>query len=113
MKKIFFFILILFISCQKEVVDEISFDASKWSIKKEMDYPFRNQMLHGLIKSDTLKKLKKDSILELLGKPERINENHLYYMIAQERLGFWPLHSKFLVIKVDKKGDVVFVKIYQ
>lgn len=113
MKKIYFFILILFISCQKEVVDEISFDASKWGIKKDIDYPFRNQMLHGLIKSDTLKKLKKVSILELLGKPERINEDHLYYMIEQERIGFWPLHSKFLVIKIDDNGDVLFVKIHQ
>jgi hypothetical protein len=113
MKTVYFVLLFLFISCQKEVVDEISFDASKWSIKKGMDYPFRNQMLHNLIESDTLKKLKKDSILELLGEPERINENHLYYMIEQERIGFWPLHSKFLVIKVDEKGDVIFVKIHQ
>lgn len=105
--------LFLFISCQKEVVDEISFDASKWSIKKDMNYPFRNQMLLNLIESDTLKKLKKGSILELLGKPERINENHLYYLVSQERLGFWPFHSKFLVIKVDDNGDVDYVKIHE
>jgi hypothetical protein len=113
MKTVYFALLLLFISCQNEVVDEISFDASKWSVKKDMDYPFRNQMLHDLMENDTLKKMKKDSILELLGQPERINENHLYYMIEQERLGFWPLHSKFLVIKFDDNGDVVFVKIHE
>ncbi|MFT5754475.1 MAG: hypothetical protein ACI924_001712 [Flavobacterium sp.] len=113
MKTINILILILFISCQNEVVDEISFDASKWQIKKENDYPYRNQMLTNLIASDTLKKLKKDSILELIGEPERINVNHFYYMIDQERLGFWPLHSKFLVIKFDDNGNVVFVKIHE
>ena len=109
----FLIIFLTFISCQKEVIDEIYFEASKWQVKIDKDYPFRNRMLSNLIESDTLKKSEKNSIIKLLGEPERVNENHWYYLVSQERLGFWPLHSSFLVIKFSDNNKVDWVKIHE
>ena len=92
---------------------ETAFDKTKWNTKEGKDYPYRESMIDNLISNDTIKKLNKDGILNLLGEPERIDNNHLFYMIAQERLESWPIHTKTMVIKLKEDGTVDWVKIHE
>lgn len=92
---------------------DMTFEKAKWSLKKEDDYPYRDKMLSDLMESDTLKTLNKKEVLELLGKPNRTDENFLFYTVSQQRLAFWPLHTKTLVIKFAKEDSVEWVKIHE
>jgi hypothetical protein len=93
--------------------EKIKFEKTQWQVKDFEDYPFRNAMLDDLIDSRIIKPLNKDQILELLGQPDRINENYLYYRVAQTRLGAWPLHTKTLVIKIPEDGSENLVMIHE
>ena len=93
--------------------EKIKFDKTQWQVKDLEDYPFRNAMVDDLIKSRILKPLSRDQILELLGIPTRTNENYLYYMVAQTRLGAWPLHTKTLVIKIPEDGSENLIMIHE
>jgi len=92
---------------------EIQFDKSKWSSKDGVDYPFRDQMLNDLIYNDTVRMLDENEIIDLLGEPDRSTDGYLYYMIAQKRLGSWPLHTKSLVIKFSNDGTIDWMKIHE
>jgi len=92
---------------------EIKFDKIKWQTKVDSDYPYRELMLHGIVYNDTIRALKKDELLELLGEPDRSNEGHLYYMISQNKLGFWPLKTKTLVIKLTEGDTIDWIKIHK
>ena len=124
--KIRAYILLLFIFCiactntskdktnetDNETATEISFDKTKWRTKKGRDYPYRDLIVNEIVYNDTVRMKNKDGILELLGEPDRINDGHLYYMIAQKRLGFWPLHTKTLVIKLSNDSTINWIKIH-
>lgn len=92
---------------------EMLFDKAKWETKDGADYPYREKMLNDIVYNDTVRTLNKDGILDMLGEPDRINENHLYYMIAQKRLGYWPLHTKTLVIKFSEDNTIYWIKIHE
>lgn len=92
---------------------EISFDKEKWSVKEGKDYPFREAMLNDLVYNDTVRSLNTYEILDLLGEPDRTNENHLYYMIDQKRLGSWAIHTKTMVIKFTDDNTVEWIKIHE
>lgn len=92
---------------------QIPFDSQKWSVSTGSDYPYREGMLSTLVYTDTLRRMTRDSILNVLGSPDRDTEGHLYYMIDQTRLGPWPLRSKFMVIKLTPSDTVEWIKIYE
>ena len=92
---------------------EITFDKTKWRVKEGLDYPNRDQMLNSIVYNDTVRALNKDEILDLLGEPDRRNEGYLYYLISQRRLGFWPLHTKTLVIKLSGDNTIDWIRIHE
>lgn len=96
-----------------ETEAEILFDKTKWRAKEGLDYLYRDQMLYDIVYNDTVRALNKDEILELLGEPDRSNDGYLYYMIAQKRIGFWPLHTKTLVIKLSEDSTIDWIKIHE
>ena len=122
-----FLVLILLLAClacsdkKQEELDatapetkqDITFDASKWKIKEDRDYPYRDSMLKDLMSNDTIRQFKKADILDLLGEPTRIDNNYLFYMVAQNRFGFWPLHTKTLVIKLYADSTINWMKIHE
>ncbi|MEN8126161.1 MAG: hypothetical protein ABFR32_13660 [Bacteroidota bacterium] len=61
---------------------EITFNKTKWRAKKGTDYLYRDLMLKDIVYNDTVRTLNKGQILELLGDPNRINDNYLYYTIS-------------------------------
>ena len=91
----------------------IAFDKAKWETKKGSDYPYRNKIVKELMATDTLKRLKKEQILTMLGEPNRSDNAYLFYTIAQERLGLFPLHTKTLVIKLSNDSTANSVMIHQ
>lgn len=92
----------------------IEFDKTKWATKVGKDYPYRDAMLEDVITDESWRSLNREGILDSLGEPDRTNDNHLYYMIKQKRLGFWALHSKFLVIKLRNNNDSIeWMKVHE
>ena len=52
------------------------------------DYLYRNEMLKDLISNHSLKGLKKDELIDLLGQPDRIDSGYLFYMSSEASLFF-------------------------
>ena len=108
-------VLLCFLGCmpKKQVVNEAEFNKAKWAIQIGKEYPYRDNMLHNLIANKRLNGLKRDSILNLLGQPNRNDSNFIFYMVAQKMLaGVFPLHTKMLVIKFSYDSTVIAAKIY-
>jgi outer membrane protein assembly factor BamE (lipoprotein component of BamABCDE complex) len=103
-----------FLACKnvKQNKDE-QFDRDKWATKNELDYPYRDQMIKDLIANQKLHGLKKDEVVHLLGEPDRTDNGHLFYLIKQDRLGYFPLHTKTLVIKLNRDSAVEWRKIHE
>jgi len=108
-------ILLLLVSCASKVdnVIAIPFEKIQWQIKKDGDYIYRAQMVQDVLYNDTIRSLNKNQIIHTLGKPDRINEGHLYYMIAQKRMGTWPLNTRTLVIKLKDDQAVDWIKLHE
>lgn len=85
------------------------FDKNRWLVKDGQDYPYRSEMLEDLMNHPELRKFDKDQVLDLLGKPDRVDSLYLFYRIDQDRLGPWPLHTTTLVIKLS--GDSTLNKV--
>lgn len=92
---------------------EAKFDKTKWGTKTDSEYPYREQMLHDIVFNDSVRELTKNELLELLGEPDRSNKGHLYYMISQKKLGFWPIKTKTLVIKLKEDDTIDWIKIHE
>ncbi len=93
---------------------EVVFDPVKWKTKKGEEYPYRAQMLNDIVYNDTVRSLAMAALLDLLGKPDRINENHFYYLISQKRLGQWPLGTTSMVVKFSmEKDSIEWIKIHE
>ncbi|MGN6531995.1 MAG: hypothetical protein ACTHK0_09605 [Ginsengibacter sp.] len=81
---------------------------------KGTEYPYRNRMVKDLIANQSLKGLKKEDVISLLGEPTRTDSSYLFYMVDQTLFAnFFPLHTKTLVIKIGKDSTVEWRKIHQ
>ena len=76
-------------------------------------YPYRDKILNDLIGSVKLHGLKKDSVENLLGEPNRRDSGYLFYLIKQDRFGGLVVHTKTLVIKLTRDSTVEWRKIHQ
>src|SRR5688572_19938900 len=88
------------------------FDATKWRIKEGEDYPFREKMLKDLVYNVTLKGIKHEQLIQLLGRPDRVDNSYLFYRVFQKRIDFFPLSTKTLVFKLTKDSTVEWRKIH-
>lgn len=116
--------LILLVSCETSKAEkadksknltekQLKFDPEKWSAKKDNDYVYREAMLNDVLYNDEIRALSKEGIIVLLGAPDRIKDGHMYYVIRQDRLGFWPLHTKTMVIKLKADESVEWIKLHE
>lgn len=127
MKRFFIlFLLVSFSGCVEDSSTSTSADTSatvfeqdRWNAREGDDFPYRDEMLHDLMNSESivddrgLRELKRDEILELLGEPTRVDTNYLFYRVSQKRLGLWPLHTKTMVIQLAEDSTVNWVKIHE
>jgi hypothetical protein len=117
------FILLFFTACNKanEEPSEkettarklMTFDRAKWNAKDSDDYLYRDKMLASLMIGDTLNRLNRKEVLELLGEPDRSDGSYLFYTVRQERISFFPLHTKTLVLKLSNNGKVKSILIHE
>ena len=121
---IFFMLSSLFVACKadpekpesenvQEQANAETFSPTKWRVKEGRDYPFREQMLEELVQDTSIRALRGDKLFDLLGEPDRRNENYLYYQLDQTRLGPWPLHTKTLVIKLKADATIEWMKVHE
>ena len=97
-----------------EVKRDSVFNKERWLVKTGSNYPYRDGMVQDLMTNQGIRNLKYDEIIEHLGKPDRINEGHLYYRIDQTRLGgVWLLHTKTMVIQLAPDSTVNWIKIHE
>ncbi len=109
-----YLLTVFFLACNKDGQrHSVKFDKTKWAIKQDPDYPYRNKMISDFMTNYKLHDLKKDSVVQLLGLPDRTDNGFLFYRIAQQRLGIFPLHTKTLVIKLAKDSTVEWRKIHE
>lgn len=92
---------------------QMKFDPSKWQKKKGWGYAYRNEMLADVMTDSKIRGLKKDDLMSLLGTPNRINDNYLYYTIDQKRAIILPTHTKTLVIKYSIADTIEWMKIHE
>ncbi|MEO5776281.1 MAG: hypothetical protein ABIQ27_05215 [Flavobacterium sp.] len=112
------FLIACFILCclsckdNKEEISKKNFDTTLWKAKDEDDnYNYRDEMLEDLVYKVKLKGLTKKEVIAKLGEPDRINEDYLYYEVLAKEIGAFPLHKKFLVLKLAKDNTVEWRKI--
>ena len=94
----------------KQIITKTPFDKTKWGVKEGNRYPYREQMLDAVLYSDSIRTLKENEIIDLLGSPDNIKEEHLYYKITENRFGMWTLSTKTMVIKLSEDGSVDWIK---
>ena len=90
----------------------VKFDKAKWQSKEGDAYPYRSDMLRDLIDSVNLKNISFDSLINILGQPDRVNEGHLYYSVYKKEIGFVSFGTKAFVIKLKPDSTVEWRKIY-
>ncbi|WP_445381192.1 hypothetical protein [Robiginitalea sp. IMCC43444] len=112
---LFFFGLLLVFSCTPDgdKAEESPFDKTKWGEKQGDNYLYREAMLNGILYNDSIRELREEKIMELLGKPDRRNGEYLYYEISRRRLLGWTLHAKTMVVKMKADKSVDWIKVHQ
>ena len=117
MKPVIFLVsfISLICSCNNKKADtnsQVKFDNVKWQTKEADAYPYRDEMLDDLIDSVTLKGIPYDSLINILGQPDRVNEGHLYYNVSRKEMGVITLGTKTFVIKLKPDSTVEWRKIH-
>jgi hypothetical protein len=93
-------------------VEDISFNQEKWMEKEGTTYPYRHQMVREVLYNDTIRNLNRDELLQLLGEPSREAQEHLYFEVSRKRLGPWTVRGSFLVVKVNAKDSIDWIKLH-
>jgi hypothetical protein len=104
------------VSCKhKTEIKEQVFDKEKWTVKKENKYVYRNAMVKDLMENRKLHGTKRDSVLNVLGAPNRQDTGYLFYTVDQRFLAntLFPIHTKTMVIHFRKDSTVEWVKIHE
>ena len=70
-------------------------------------------MVKEVLYSDSIRTLQKEKLIDLLGAPDYIRANHIYYRITETRLGTWILHTKTIVIKLSDNNAVEWIKLHE
>ena len=99
-------------AADKNTAANVRFDNLKWQTREGELYPFREKMLQDLMDNGKLKGLSKPQLLEKLGPPDRENENYLYYLVSQQKVGILALNTKTLVIRLSPENVVEAVLIH-
>jgi hypothetical protein len=94
-------------------VAAIAFDTTLWAIRQGENYPHRDRMLGDLINNRKLRGLNRSEIKAILGEPDRTDSTYLFYRITQKRIGFLPVHTKTMVIKLAADSTTQWVKIHE
>lgn len=106
-------LFLFFLSCnsRQQKGSAKVFDPAGWRRQVNNQYPERKAMLPDVMRQE-LHGLSRDSLIRLLGAPDKSKEGYLYYKISEEKIGFWPLHVQTLVIHLNADSTVAWRKIH-
>lgn len=96
----------------KQAIAPQKFDKIKWQQKDGNAYPYRQAMVDHLRDSVNIKNIPYDSLMKLLGPPDRVNEGHLYYDIYKKEVGMVTFGTQAFVIKLKPDSTVEWRKTY-
>ncbi|MDB5231505.1 MAG: hypothetical protein JWN76_2310 [Chitinophagaceae bacterium] len=86
---------------------DIKFERAQWDTKDGLNYTHRKQMINDLLKNYKWPGIKKDSVINLLGEPDAIEEDiFMLYHYEQKHLGSFPLSTQSLVIQLTPDSTV-------
>lgn len=116
--------ILIFVSCAKtdkeQFVENIEstkkdslFNRAKWDIKQDGAYVYRKEMMEDIVYNDTIRDLNREQIIDLLGEPDRVKNNYIYYLISEKKLVFWPLHTTMIVFRFNEQDEIVWLKIHK
>lgn len=88
------------------------FTQAKWNSKIGERYDHREFIVKDILYNDTIRKLNKNEIIKLLGNPNRINNNHYYYLISEKTVFFLTMSAKYLVFKFTDQDKIEWIKMH-
>lgn len=88
----------------------LPFHATQWQTQEGNTYPFRPAMADSVLYSEALRQLDSTALIQQLGPPDRTENGHLYYLIEEEKLGWFTLSASYIVIKLAEDGSVAWIK---
>ena len=91
----------------------LELNKTNWNTKEGEKYSYRELLLDSVVYNKKIRSLGKNELLNLLGEPNRMENNHLYYTISQEKIGLWPLHTKTVVIKLSENDTITWIKVHK
>lgn len=99
--------------CGPSETEPRRFDRAQWLLTDGADHPERAALIQDLMASDTLKKMSRKQLLDFLGAPTRTDGLYVFYEISRERWGFFPLHTRTLVVKFNDAHAVDWIRIHE
>lgn len=78
----------------------IRFDKIKWQLKDDQGYTYRDHMATDLITNRTLEGLKRADVLNLLGNPNKNDQNYLFYDLLEEKAYGFSLNKKVMLVYI-------------
>ena len=89
-------------SCKEEALKaDTKFERTKWDTKDGLNYTYRKPMVNDLLNNYHWSGVTKDSVLNLLGEPDSIEEDiFMLYHYEQKYVGSFPLSTQSLVIQL-------------
>lgn len=107
-------VLLLLSSCFHK--NNRPFDSVEWK-NEGVDWwitDVREKMVNNLIQSDTLIGLQKEEVKELLGIPEKIDNNKLYILVREKYFtNIDPDYIKYLIVELNDFEKVFKVSVYK
>lgn len=111
--------LFFFISCSDEQNDKVappppgSNFTKLWQSDRYGNYPYREMLYANVMKDDSIRALSQKQLLNMLGTPDRSEDNYMYYIIKRKKIGFLTLHTQTLVIKYKDSLHLDWMKIHE
>ena len=90
----------------------IKFDSSKWNIKDDIEYSYRDKMVEDLTANNKLIGLRYSQLIKLLGNPQVEDSLRISYKII-DKYGndIDPVYSKYLDFTFSKDSIIISFKI--
>lgn len=89
----------------------VRFDKIKWHQKDDQGYTYRDKMANDLITRRTLDGLKRDDVTNLLGDPDRNEQNYLFYELREEKAYGFMLNKKVMLVYIGADSVVENVSV--
>lgn len=101
--------IIILLGCNTQ----IKFDKTKWALKDDIEYPYRDAMLKDLTTNYKLSGLKYSELISLLGPPQISDSTSLSYQVILHYNVIDPDYSKDLEFVFNKDSIIKSFKIFE